>query len=219
MTPHDDDYERWWAVKVELTNQLVIPALRRFFEEARIPFHVWDELPRSAFDSGIESAETLLMGEAMELFHIVKPEYFLFKDCVVSFQFEDWSGSFSHTMVPVGEFLDHAADNAYFIQELEARMTSRSFLLGKLISRLPRRVLDDGRLANVGPRLKKLRRQLDSIRGARPNPLDAMATSRTQPACIDEFTDVVDEEMLAELRRRLRTHLRPARPAGRQAEG
>lgn len=250
MTEENSGFAEWEAEVRELNNDLVVPAYRRFCEELRIPFHFWDQLA-SAFDPEIALKEDSLHKEAMDLFNRLKPELVLFKDHVVSFHFTDWGGGFTHTKVPLADFLETAADDAFFLEKLRSRfelvtgalailigfcaaalvtwLTSRwierfelfvfggvllwvSISLGKRIKRLPRHIVDDGRLNNVWERLKSLRRRLDEIRGSKPNPLDEQRSVRLGMLVLGELSETMEPEQIRRLVRRLQSNLRLVRP-------
>lgn len=114
---------------LELNNELVVPAYRRFCEELNLPFHFWDELPKDSFDPEISLDEFLLHKEAMNLFNKLKPELVLFKDNIVRFQFTSWDGTFSYDLWPIQDFIEKVSDELFYLKNLEKRFEVISSIL------------------------------------------------------------------------------------------
>lgn len=107
--------------RIELNNQLVVPAYRAFCAELGLPFHFWDELPRSAFDAEIARGESQLHHDAMDIFNRLKPEFVMFKGDVVRFHFTVSDGEFDFEKTPAPKFLSETADKLFYLQQLEHR--------------------------------------------------------------------------------------------------
>ena len=118
----------------ELNNELVVPAYRSFCEELELPFHFWDELPRSEYDVGIAVREDRLHMEAMNIFNRVNPELSFFKGDVVRYLLTGWEGEFDHKRTPVNEFLEQAADRECYLRHLEKRFRALSGVVAVSVS-------------------------------------------------------------------------------------
>lgn len=87
-----------------------------------------------------------------------------------------------------------------------------SIWLEKRIKRLPRHIVDDGRLNKVGEKLVALRTQLEQIRGTGRDPLTIQREVRLGMLVLQELSDVMEPEQIRHLVRRLQSNLRLVQP-------
>lgn len=78
------------------------------------------------------------------------------------------------------------------------------YWLERRIRRLPRRILEDGKLDGVAERLQNLQKRLAEIRGSRPNPLRQKRLGQLILDDVQQFTSTADIERFV---RRLRSNL------------
>lgn len=121
MTMDDNAVSEVESCYRRLQNELVTPEYRRFCDQLRIPFHFWDELPDTDFDSDIALAEMPLHARSMALFNRIKPELTIFGDEVIRYQFTSWDGTFSYRSESIEDFLLHTSDQNYYLKMLEQR--------------------------------------------------------------------------------------------------
>ncbi len=79
--------------------------------------------------------------------------------------------------------------------------------LYRLITRIPRRIIDDGRLKGVPERIEALRATLAAIRGDRPDPLVRRRQQRIGAAILSELRGSMSEDEIRRFVRRLQSRL------------
>lgn len=90
--------------------------------------------------------------------------------------------------------------------------TALAWWLGTRIRDVPRRILDDGRLVGVASRVDRLRKELLRIRGSRPDPLVRQREVRLGAVLLEEMRQILTEDELRRLLRRMRSGLRVVPP-------
>jgi len=120
----------------EINNELVVPVYRDFCTALSLPFHFWDELPEEWIDSDISLDEIPLQTEAMNLFNTLKPEYIVFRNRVVKFQFTSWDG-FTYRTWPVQDFLDQTSEELFYLRNVERRFATTASMLALVVAVLP----------------------------------------------------------------------------------
>jgi hypothetical protein len=111
-----DDFEHREQEYRELNNELVVPQYDSLCRELG-----WNAL----FDAPVETSRGRRRleyhNEAMNLFNRLKPEYVVFKNNIVWYQFTEWGGRFAYEVKPAALFLNETADKLYYLQCLEKR--------------------------------------------------------------------------------------------------
>lgn len=113
----------------DLNNELVVPAYRQFCRANGLNFHFWDELPEKEFDLKTSRRELEFHKEAMDLFNRLKPEYHLFRDNVISFQFISWGGDTARETKRIEEFFQEHASLKAKVGEQENHITTLEVII------------------------------------------------------------------------------------------
>jgi hypothetical protein len=78
------------------------------------------------------------------------------------------------------------------------------YLMMRYLNKIPRRIIDDGRLEGVAERISELRERLDKIRDSRPDPLRQKQLGRL---ILEELQQSMSPAEIEKLIRRLKTRL------------
>jgi hypothetical protein len=100
----------------EINNELVVPQYDALCRELGLGALLSAPLDTSAGRSRLHHHN-----DAMNLFNRLKPEYTVFKNQIVWYQFTEWGGRFRYEATPVASFLDETADRLHYLQGLEKR--------------------------------------------------------------------------------------------------
>lgn len=100
----------------EINNELVVPQYEALCRELGLSALLSAPLDTSAGRSRLHHHN-----DAMNLFNRLKPEYVVFKNQIVWYQFTEWGGRFRYEATPAASFLDETANRLYYLQGLERR--------------------------------------------------------------------------------------------------
>jgi hypothetical protein len=99
-------------IREEINNKLIVPSFWKFCRALHLPLTFGEQNRESEqpWDPGRLVDEMPCHREALNIFNVLRPEYYFYKGQVVNFRFVSGMGDSEYDVWPVKEFLDKTSD-------------------------------------------------------------------------------------------------------------